>query len=388
MNFSSPTPTPRIGEAIHQYRWIIGGFILLVVSAVVFGILSNPSDRNPLSIHNPGPNGAMALAEVLQQKGVKVHDIYTPRDAEQLGEKDLLVVTGLADLTDKHLSALMKSPSTAILFLGTFAQNNRLEPYASPQPDSTPDGVAPHCKLDGAYQAGPLHGSRGSLKPLRNPIYACYPVSPGKYAYLQFERPGGLKVSFLADGHVAENREITYGSNAAFLLNLMLPATNIGWIVGATFQLSADNRNGDGATEIIPPALTHALILFFAAFFVLALARGRRLGRIVPESMLVAVHGAETVYGRARMYRNSRAFETASRHARAYTAQRLAKIVHLPVTATGQELCQRLANYADLPLTQVSQTLLGEPPHNGNDLVSLLNDLESLVENTKGKGHK
>ena len=79
MSFNTaPTATPRVGEALHQARWIIGGFLLLLVSAVVFGLISNPTDDNQLSIHNPRPNGAMALAEVLKDRGVKVHDVYTP----------------------------------------------------------------------------------------------------------------------------------------------------------------------------------------------------------------------------------------------------------------------------------------------------------------------
>lgn len=385
---TSPTATPRIGEALHQSRWIVGGFVLLVLSSLVFGLLSKPTDTDPLSINNPGPRGAMALAQVLRQRDVPVRNIYTARDAAQLGRKDLLVVTGMGDLTDKHLGSLTKTPRTNILFLGTFAQANRLEPYVKAVGESTPDGVAPRCKLPAAFEAGPLHGSRGSLRALRSPEAACYQVAPGSYAYLQFRRPDGLRISFLADAHTAENREITQGSNAAFLLNLLTRAENVGWIVGSTFQLSADNAADGADPNIMPPAMHRALILFFVALFVLALAKGRRLGRVVSEEMPVVVHGAETIYGRARLYRTHGAIETAARHARAYTARRLGEVLHLPRGISGAQLCERVAELTGVAPPAVHEALLGTPPHTGTELVNLLKNLHSLVENTKGKEHK
>lgn len=385
---SAPTATPRISEALHQSRWIVGGFVLLVISSLIFGLLSRPTDTNPLSPNNPGPRGAMALAQVLQQKGVNVRNIYTTRDVAQLGEDDLLVVTGVADLTDKHISSLMKSPRTNLLFLGTFAQTNRLEPYAVAVGESTPDGVAPRCKLPAAFEAGPLHGSRGSLKPLRTPEAACYQVAPEKYAYLQFQRPGGLRVSFLADAAAAENREITQNSQAAFLLNLMLPAKNVGWIVGSTFQLPSGHDAGSGTADVIPPAMTRALILFFVALLVLALAKGRRLGRVITEVVPVVVHGAETVYGRARMYRIHGAFETAARHARGFTARRLGERLHLARGISAEQLCERVAELTGMPESRVHEALAGFPPRTGAELVNLLKNLNSLVETTKGKEHK
>ncbi|MST49882.1 DUF4350 domain-containing protein [Mobiluncus porci] len=388
MSFNTaPTATPRVGEALHQARWIIGGFLLLLVSAVVFGLISNPTDDNQLSIHNPRPNGAMALAEVLKDRGVKVHDVYTPRDASQLGENDLLVITGVRDLSEKHLQTLMESPTTNVLFLGTFAQSNRLEPYVSAVGESNPDGLAPRCKLPAAFEAGPLHGSRGSLEPLREPAAACYEVAPGKFAYLKFVRPGGLTVSFLSEGKSAQNQEITKGSNAAFLLNLMQPADRVGWVVGRTFQLSSPSGAG-ASPDMVPPAFTQALLLFFAALLVLGLAKGRRLGRIVKEELPVVVHGSETIQGRARMYRNMAAFETTAKHARSYTARKLGENLHLPTPLTAQALCWEVANYIDLPVPRVEEILLGRAPRNATELMGLLKDLNSLVQKTKRKEQK
>lgn len=377
-----PVATPRVSETIFKGRWIIAGLVLLTVMALASAFLTTPLDRISLSIHNAHANGSRALAEVLNQQGVPVQDVYSPADMDTYGEHDTVVITNLNQIPDAPLREIMHKP-TNLLVLGTFAQGSRLQPYVKTSGAGSADQIAADCTFPPARTAGYISHTRGSLTPLREPDVACFPVDEKSFAYLAYERSEGYTLAFLSENSLARNDSITLSGNAALLLNLLSTSGKVGWANGEIFQQgSADEQN---TPPMLPAFFTHALILLAVSAFVFTLAQGRRLGRVVPEELPVIVHGAESVYGRAGMYEKSKAFRVAARTAREHTAKRLGKILQIPTPTTPEVMVKEVASYTGVPETQVAQLLYGEVPSNARELGNLLKNLEQLKNSNPGK---
>lgn len=371
--------TPRISEYASRGRWIILGIAVLILSALVISLNSGRIDSQRLSIHNPHPEGAMALSEVLKQRGVNVRDIFTTTDAASLTSKDLLVVVNSREMKDKTLREVLDT-RTNILFLGTFAMTNRLEPYVRSEASSSDKPLPARCDFSPAAKAGTISATRGSLRALRKPSQACFPLHNEAFAYLQFERTDGFTLEFLSESNLASNQGIVQDSNAAFLLNLLSRARTIGWVQGENLS-----KPGEDSKATFPPAFGGGLIVFFAALLVFALSLGRRLGRVVVEDIPVVVHGAESVFGRAGLYREARSLEAPAMHARSYTARELGETLHLSTLASPEQMVKTISDFDNIPASSVKATLYGEAPRNGTELSELLQRLTDLVQRTHRK---
>lgn len=379
---AAPPATPTISESVAKTKWIVGGVVLLIVCAAISIGLMRSSDNFPLSIHNPGQDGAMALAEVLSSRGTEISDIYNNGQAEALGANDLLVVTDLNVLSDKQILELMYAP-TNVLFVGLQYQTNRFKPYVREFNGAERFETA-KCDFGPARTAQTLKYTGNSLIPLKNPTYACFPADAHSYGFLQFTRPSGRTLSFLASDSVMTNRGITSEGNATFALNLLGKYQKVGWITGPTY--STDSRQSDSAKpDIMPVQFTNAIILLFAAIIVFAAAKGRRLGRVVNEDLPVVVHGAETVYGRARLYQRAKVFDASARSARRYAARQIGASLHIPAPASAAEMTNAISQYTGRNPQEVYALLYGEDPKTTQELLHLLKDLRKLMTDTQRK---
>lgn len=151
----------------------------------------------------------------------------------------------------------------------------------------------------------------------------------------------------------------------------------------------SDGREPDRAGERPPwdnplwdafPAWFWALLAQLAlAGLLVLLWRARRLGPPVPEPLPVTVRSAETVLGRARLYRRAGARDSAAETLRAAARDRLLPRLNLPADAAPAEVAARVAAHTGDDPDRVAELLHGAAPENDQELLALARDLDALT---------
>ncbi|MDG4793170.1 DUF4350 domain-containing protein [Micromonospora sp. WMMD1082] len=125
------------------------------------------------------------------------------------------------------------------------------------------------------------------------------------------------------------------------------------------------------------PAWFWALLLQLAlAALLIAAGRARRLGPPTPEPLPVTVPAAETVHGRARLYQQARARESAAQVLRTAARSRLARWLHLPAGAPPAAVAAAVAARTGDRPDAVHELLYGDAPDSDRDLLELAGDLD------------
>jgi hypothetical protein len=141
-------------------------------------------------------------------------------------------------------------------------------------------------------------------------------------------------------------------------------------------------------TDLLPDRLKWAALQLAIAVLLLALWRGRRLGRLVPEALPVVVRQAEAVVGKARLYRRAQARDRAADALRTSTRSTLsARLGLLPGVATSSaraELLDVVAARVGRHARELEALLYGSAPADDRDLVSLAQRLADLEREVTG----
>jgi hypothetical protein len=145
---------------------------------------------------------------------------------------------------------------------------------------------------------------------------------------------------------------------------------------------AADRSQQKTFTDLVPDGWKFGAVQLGLAAVVIALWRARRLGRVVPEPLPVVVRAAETVEGRARLYRRSHAAGHAASVLRQATRDRLAPLLGLPA---GEDPSVEVARRTSRPVADVRALLCSEQPVDDRGLVALADELDA-VENEVRKG--
>ncbi|HZE39585.1 MAG TPA: DUF4350 domain-containing protein [Stackebrandtia sp.] len=120
-----------------------------------------------------------------------------------------------------------------------------------------------------------------------------------------------------------------------------------------------------------------------------ALWRGRRLGPPVTEPLPVTVPAAETVHGRARLYRRAGAYPEALRALRAGALQRIRPVLRLSTQAEPREIVTAVAARTGWTPEQVNSVLYTTQPTDEPGLFAVtaaLDQLVAAVENSSPQG--
>jgi hypothetical protein len=115
------------------------------------------------------------------------------------------------------------------------------------------------------------------------------------------------------------------------------------------------------------------------AALLVVLWRARRLGPPVAEPLPVAVRSAETVLGRARLYRRARARGPAADTLRAAALDRLLPRLHLPADAPPAAVATAVAARAGGTPAQAHTLLYGGAPATDRELLDLARALDGLT---------
>ncbi|GAB3989247.1 DUF4350 domain-containing protein [Nocardioides marmoraquaticus] len=312
----------------------------------------------PLDPRNPGPEGAEAVARVLERQGVGVTVV---RDQEALLATGVdgatVVVTDPGSLSPSTTAALEDHASTAeaLVVVGdgaALAGSGPGEPLGVQAPSRDAGTVEAGCDLPAAA------GLRVALDDGED-IAAEGTTSCFGGALLALDADG-VPLRLLAAPEVLANGTVTDADAAALALRLLGATDRLVWYLPDTADSAPDETVGLGS--LLPDWLLPALWLLALSALAAVLWRGRRLGPVVVEPLPVVVRAAESTHARGRLYHRAADRGHAARVLREATRARLARRLRLAPDAAPEVVADAVARRTGRDATVVVGLLAADPP--------------------------
>jgi len=359
------------GWTRHRATVLIVAGLVVAVAVVLIG---GTADRRTgyLDPANPDPDGAQALARVLDDQGV---DVTVVRDAAALEDADTdgatVMVTSTDQLGESTIGRLRSQTRDSLLVLvepgsgttGAFGISDL--PFSVALDDPRPAGCTDpmyaglSIEVDEAYEYPTTDG--------------CF---RGRHGSLVAEPHAGLVL--MGAGEALTNDQVLRAENAAVVLRMLGQNQRLVWYVPTIDDLVGDD--GVSLTTLLPDWLRPTLWLLVITSLALLLWRARRLGALASEPLPVVVKAIETTRSRGRLYRRAgdRAHAAAVLRsaARVHAADRLGLGPQTDTATVVRDLARRTGK----PLEEV-ESLLGPTapvPTTDHDLITLANRLAEL----------
>ncbi|MHC6592502.1 DUF4350 domain-containing protein [Arthrobacter sp. C152] len=374
----SPAATTRTSWFRRHRRLAAAGAVVAAALALAIGTQLAPrGDSIPLSAGNAGPDGAKALAGILQQHGVNVHTpdrLGAAMAALQSGSSPTLLLYDRNGLLDgPQVRALMEHAARVVVVTPRLdiltAMDSGIH-QAGVVPDSFPV-LEPGCSLPDAEAAGPVTGSPGFVY---DGGTTCY--RPGGSAAGLLAASAAGRVTVLGSTAVLANGKLAGEGNAALAIRLLGRSPDLVWYLPTLQDVAPD---GAGTTlDDLAPDWARFLGPWLLVVAAAAMAwRGRRHGPLVFEPLPVVVKAAETAEGRARLYHDSHAIGHARDNLRAGLLTRLAGRLRLGPGSTPADIITAAAALLGRDAAGIA-ALVNEHPRTEARLVAWSQALDKL----------
>lgn len=350
---------------------IIG--VAIVAAATLIALLQGTATRGRLDPAAADQPGSRAVAELLKARGVHVVTARTVAAARAAATPDASVlVTRSGYFGPQGLAALARLPGDRVVAEPTADARTALAPQVTMAGPGTDARHDPGCALPAARTAGDadLGGELGGTAP---GAVTCYQGGLAQY------RAGGRTVTVLANGAPLTNGQLDARGNAALALNLLGTHRTLVWVCPLRAQPdSAQASRTKPLLQVLPDAPKLAAVQLAIAVLLVAAWRMRRLGPVVAERLPVVVRAAETVEGRARLYRARHARDRAAAALRSGFWSRVEPLLGLPSDADPDALVAAVARRSGRDATEVHDLLYGAAPEDDSALVGLADRLDTL----------
>ncbi|MFJ4207161.1 DUF4350 domain-containing protein [Paenarthrobacter sp. NPDC089675] len=360
--------------------WI--GFALLLAALVTYVLVDRQAatgDNKPLSPNNPSPNGAMAVATILEEHGVTVTSTDNLASAQEALDKHsdstLFLYDARGFLGSEQLAELKDSAARIVVVAPRFGTLRTLAP------DIRPSGVVPgsvrllepECSNPDARAAGAVK-AEGTVFTGPDVCYPVRPDGPGLVA-----ASGDKRVIVLGSTGLLDNEHLVDEGNAALSIRTLGSNGHLVWYLPGIADIAPD-KSTPTLGQLAPPWVGVAGP-WLALVAILAIAwRGRRLGPLAHEPMPVVVKAAETAEGRARLYQDSRAVERAADNLRAGALSRLAKHFNLGAGASADAVVEALERHLGRPVPELRSTALDSHPRSEQQLVLWAQEIDRIEQ--------
>ena len=376
--------------------WYLGVTVLVavVVGAVVL-ITSRQSIHNGwLDPGNPRPEGAAALAAVIDSHGADVRVIRSGRGLERAGvdANTTVVVSSIIDVGDKwapRLLAAVREAHRLVLIDPTSPQLGSLNlPVGTTQATGVRDTVPARCSTEFVSPTDTVSVAKNGFRPFRlDSAVECF--IDGEAAQLVvLPRSAEHPETVVLTGDLLRNDTITRVDNAGVAIRTLAPTDKVVWYVPDWTDTLTDGSDVSSGDDI--PVAVRPLVLL-AGFGLLAamLWRGRRFGALVTEPLPVVVKSDETTRARGRLYHRSRAITRSAAALRVHTLQKISVTVGLPYDPRSAGPVDAIVDAASAASgwdpSQIHPLLAGPLPVDDDGLVLFaraLSDLEKEVRFT------
>ncbi len=359
--------------------------ILLVVAAI--GVIAWVASGNRTGYLQPDavdPSGSRAIVNVLRANGVSVTTAGLTSEAADSAASATVLITTEAYLTPEMLATVLEVRPTRVVLVNARpggAAFQRLAagvPLASDQ--SGPEVLDPGCTLPAAQRAGSAHlpGPRYNAAAWEGTAQVCYgPVQ--RTALVVLPAAGARpEVVLLGSAKPLQNDGFAHEGNAALALSLLGSRSHLVWWTPLLGDPVGADSQGTPLSDLLPRWVVPAVVQLGIASLFLAWWRGRRMGPLVREPLPVVIRAGETVAGRARLLRASRARGTAAKHLREAAISRLTRSYRLAPGAPPAVVIGAVADGLRRAPNDVAALLYGPDPTSDRELVALQYELGRL----------
>lgn len=390
MTAGSPVAAGSVGSAATStapgaaQRWraargpVAVGLTLLLI-AVVVALVQGRRPAGALDPDATDPAGSRALAQLLRDRGVGVQRVDSVAALAAAGRDttvflplpDRLPASAYADLVGAGRDLVVIDPDDDVLQL--LAADVRRE-------GSTRPGLRqPACALPAAVAAGVADTGGTTYQPVRGATntIGCY-AAAGAASLVTLPRATGGTTAVVGSPVAFTNGRLDQQGNAALALGLLAGQPRVQWLVPAPGAAIAAGAHDKSLVELLPGWVVPATLQLGIAVVAVSAWRARPLGPVVTEPLPVVVRAAETVEGRARLYRGAGARDRAAEALRAGARFRLIARLGLPPDAPATAVVEATAARVGRPAGPVHDLLYGQTPDNDTALVRLADDLDIL----------
>lgn len=376
---TTTAPAPRASTGVWWRRlrlWVVLAVVLLAVVALA-AIYQSRTVQGRLDPNSTTPDGARALATLLRNHDVTVTEsgsVAETMSAARRGNVTILLpfselisqktAKSLADLPESVRVVLVTPDPFTLEDLGLDVEQDDEEPITEVR--------RPNCDLPEAASAGAAEVGFAQYK--APGATRCYGGS------LLAVSDGGAEIVLLGAPDPLTNDRLDEEGNAALSLGLLNAHDRLIWLIPT--KPEAQGGRPVGLDAILPPWVGSAMLLLLVAGALAAFWRGRRLGPPVAEPLPVVVRSAETVEGRARLYRRARARDAAYEALRAGAFARLLPALGLGTEPDYRAVVEAVADRSGRSIADVHAVLYGPPPADDAGLVAAADLLDTVVDST------
>jgi hypothetical protein len=203
----------------------------------------------------------------------------------------------------------------------------------------------------------------------------CFAIGDRSYA-LFIPRGSGMVV-LLGGSSPLRDQLLNHADDAVFAKGVLGDGP-------VTFGPPSIASGSGGLWSLLPSGAKAVVWEAILAAVVFALARGRRLGRPIPEEAVSPIPSGELVHATARLYRRAHARAFCSDAVRAWTANRAVRRLGIPREADPDRTAATIAASAGLDRTLVEHALTGPEPADDAAFVAVCRELDDVFERIGG----
>ena len=366
----------------------------LLVLALIVLVVSAPRRTGHLDPTAVNPDGSRAVANVLTDLGVQVVDTRSTKEVLDRASGATVLVTDTLLPTPQVVDELLAARPSRLVLIGALPGDplfDRLAAGVATADGVGDDALSAGCNLPAASKAqtASLPGWRYDARGWVGGAEACFDrpeaaalvALPGRALG---DRAGRPDVVLLGSAAPLTNADFDTDGNAALALNLLGAEPKLGWWRPVATDPALSAERPATLRELVPAWVLPVVVQLLIGFVVIALWRGRRLGRLVIEPLPVVVRAGETTAGHARLMHANRARGEAAGQLRAAARQRLGARLGVPPGASADRLIATVASRTGRPPGDVGSLLYGPEPGDDAALVRLDHDLEALTVEVGG----
>jgi hypothetical protein len=340
----------------------------VLLSIGVAAALQSSSSTAPLDPDSATPAGSLALANLLEDRGVSVKEVHTLAEASAANETQTLLILNTSLISDSAGQRLVETAAKRTVVVGADGGAASLVTSSS---DTAPAELTAECRLPEARFA---ESATFADQLISGTTQHCFPGTSG--SGLLFE----ATVFVLADGSAMMNQNLTQAGNAALSLNLLSATDEVIWFIPSPADLEAAAGSTATLTDLLPTWLAPVLLQALLIFGVLALWKSRRLGPLIREPLPIVVPAHETAEGYAGLLQRNKQAGVAAAVLREASMARLAAQCGLPVQSSPELLVGALAARLGQPAELVADVLWGRRIKSDTGLAKLNLDLTKIEE--------
>jgi hypothetical protein len=347
--------------------------IALAAAAVVVAVIVTrpPESGLPLDPSSTGPDGTLALVEVLRGVGRQV-SVVTPDEMS-----DAPVVLLLHDqLSDEQRAALERRVEQGARLVVT-DESSPLVPEVAGGLSPLEPRLARACRVDALRDSRTIRPGDGVLYEVPEGAQGCFD-SGDDAAWLVVQPRGRGHVIAAGSPVFLMNIGLPEADNAVLAVQLLTPDGTGRTEIVRPVLLGADDPGAVSLIELIPDRVRAALWQVLIGFLVIAAWRARRLGTPLIDRMPVRLASSDlTAAVGVLLARNDARAATLQRIIED-TRRRLARRLDLPDTVDAGVLIEQVAARTSLDVATLERMLDPPAPASDTELLVATTELADL----------